>query len=202
MKRPISLTILALTATLSLFAVNAQSQNLLTNANFATDSLTPWVPFNTSNGTNGPLFPNVLTFSNQAGGPVYAAHFNVGEVNYDETQQGGGIDQAFQVITSGRYDVFANIGSETDKEANADAGTFSIIIDGTTIATKSLGAFSSANQIIATTLSGSVELTTGSHTEMLITRGYVAATGGVTPNECVTNLTVTLNPLAAAGSGR
>jgi hypothetical protein len=194
MERSISLRMLLVTASLSLFAANAHSQNLLTNGDFATFSLAPWVPFTTSNGTNGPNLPNVLKVNNQGGAPTYVAHFNVGEVDFDETQQGGGINQSFQVTTAGTYNVFATIGSQDDKdgEQNEDAGAFSILIDGVTVATKSLGAFGSAHQTIQSTLSGSVNLAAGSHTfEILITRDALAGQTA-TPNEAVTNLSVAL----------
>lgn len=189
MNRSKSFTTLVCIAALTLLAASAQAQNLLVNGNFATGSLAPWVPFTTSNGTNGQGLPNVLLFS----GGTWSAHFNVGEVNFDQTPQGGGLSQTFSVTSSGTYNFSANIASEDDGDGlvNADAGTFSVIIDGATLATKDLGGFSSPHQILRGTLTGSVSLTTGSHTfQIQITRVYISQRSN-TPIEVVTNLSVT-----------
>jgi len=188
MKRvPSLLTLCILTA---FFAVSAHAGNILVNGDFGTGSLTPWTPFTTSNGTNGSGLPNVVSFNTTGTGSSNSAHFNVGEVSFNKTQQGGGISQTVDATTAGMYSFFANIASQDDANGlvNSDAGTFSIVIDGTTDATDSLGAFASPHQIIRGTLSGSVDLTSGMHTfEILITRGFASA-GTATPDEYVTNL--------------
>jgi hypothetical protein len=172
------------------FAVTAQAGNILVNGSFGTGSLAPWTPFTTSNGTNGSGLPDVVMFNTTGTGATNSAQFNVGEVSFDRTQQGGGISESVTASASGMYSFFANIASQDDAngEVNSDAGTFSIVIDGTTDATDSLGAFSSPHQVILGTLSGSVDLTAGTHTfEILITRAFVSS-GTATPEEYVTNL--------------
>jgi hypothetical protein len=169
--------------------MSAQAQNLLVNGNFATGSLAPWVPFTTSNGTNGQGLPNVVLFS----GGTWSAHFNVGEVNFDQTEQGGGISQVFNVSSAGTYTYGANFASEDDTDGlvNADAGTFSLIIDGSTLATKALGGFTSPHQVLRGSFSGTTSLTAGSHTFAIqITRVYISERSN-TPTQGVTNLSVT-----------
>jgi|ERR1035441_414423 hypothetical protein len=190
MNRSTSLMTLVLVVAVTVFAGTAQAQNLLVNGNFATGRLAPWVPFTTSNGTNGNggHYPRVVMLNAMGAGVVYAAHFSVGVVDPFLCQfcsEGGGINQIVLVSTAGTYNFFADIGTAS-VAFNADAGTFSIVIDGATLASKSLGSIG-ANQVLRGTLSGSVSLAAGSHTfEVLITRAYTAI--AITPNELVGNI--------------
>lgn len=190
MNRARPLMTLSILAALTFFAVTAQAGNILVNGNFGTGSLAPWTPFTTSNGTNGSGLPDVVSFNTTGTGASNSAHFNVGEVSFDRTQQGGGLSQSVTVSSAGMYSFFANIASQDDANGlvNSDAGTFSIIIDGVTETSDFLGKFSSSLQIIRGTLSGSVNLTSGSHTfEIEITRAFISS-GTATPDEYVTNL--------------
>jgi len=189
MNRSTSLMALGLLATVTLFAATAQAQNLLANGTFTTGSLAPWTPVITLNGTNGAGLPNVVMFNNADGGVTYAAQFNVGQAISGTGQQGGGINQIFTVSTAGTYNFSAHIASST-KVGNAGAGTFSIGIDGTTLASISLGNIGS-NQILKHILSGSVSLTSGSHMfEVIITRDYTS--DNVTPHQTLTNISLSL----------
>lgn len=172
--------------------VTANAGNVLVNGDFQTGSLSPWTPFTTANGTNGTGLPDVVPFDTTGTGASLAAHFDVGEVNFTGLQEGGGIEQTFTLSSSGTYNFFANIASQDDADGqiNADAGTYSIIIDGTTLQSDSLGRFNSAFQIIRGTLSGSVNLAAGGHTfEVLITRGFLS-NGPSTPDEYVDNISL------------
>jgi hypothetical protein len=173
--------------------VMARGTNLLTNGDFETGSLTPWTVFTTSsNGTNGTALPAVNSFDTTGSGATLAAQFDVGEVTFTGVQEGGGLTQGFTAPSAGIYNFFANIASldDPDDDINGDAGTFSILIDGTTVTSDSLGAFVSANQIIRGTLSGSLSLTAGAHTfEILITRQFTS-NGTDTPQEFVDNISV------------
>jgi hypothetical protein len=167
----------------------------ITNGNFETGTLAGWTVFTTSNGTNGAGLPDVVSFNTTGSGASDAAQFDVGEVNFDSTQQGGGLSQMITAPVSGAYTLAEDFASQDDAngEINGDAGTFSIIIDGTTVATDSLGGFATANQILRGSFDLSVNLTAGSHTiETEITR--VFTTGGIaTPDEYIDNISLTPN---------
>jgi hypothetical protein len=117
------------------------SANLVANGDFATGDFTDWTLFTTSNGTLGPSpNPQVVMFNVTGGGAQNAAKFNVGEVNFDETQQGGGI---FQDITTsaGLLDFSAAIASFASGSTggNDSAGVFSVLLNGVVEATEDLG---------------------------------------------------------------
>jgi len=117
-------------------------------------------------------------------------------VSFTGQPEGGGLNQTFVLGAPGVYSFFANIGSQDDADGqiNGDAGTYSILIDGTTLASDDLGGFLTVNQINLGTLSGLVSLSAGPHTlEVLITRDF---TGGATasPDEYVDNISLSAVP--------
>jgi hypothetical protein len=187
----------ALGVLIAVCAQNAKATSVLTNGDFQTGDLTSWAPFVTANGSNGPSLPNVVSFNTTGSGASLAAHFNVGEVNLTHLPEGGGLSQTFILGTPGVYSFFANIGSQDDANGiniNGDAGTYSILIDGTTLASDFLGSFNTVNQIILGTLSGSVSLSAGPHTfEVLITRDFTGGTSG-SPDEYVDNISLSAVP--------
>src|SRR5215469_6911480 len=105
----------------------ASAGPILVNGDFQTGDLTGWTTFTTSNGTNGAGLPNVVSFDTTGSGASLAAHFNVGAVNVDGTEQGGGLDQSFNIATAGTYPFFLDIASQDDSDGqiNSNAGTFS-----------------------------------------------------------------------------
>src|ERR1039458_10261511 len=147
-------------------AVTAQAGNILSNGDFQTGTLPPWTPFTTTNGTNGAGLPDVVFFNTTGTGPSLAAQFDVGEVAYTGLPEGGAIDESFTLSSGGTFTFFANIASQDDANhlVNADAGTYSILIDGVPLASDNLGGFSSVDQILMGTLSGSVSLSAGAPT--------------------------------------
>ena len=183
----------ALGVLIAVGAQNAKATSVLTNGDFETGDLTGWTPFVTSNGSNGAGLPDVVSFNTTGSGASLAAHFNVGEVNFTMLPEGGGLSQTFILGAPGVYSYFANIGSQDDANGiniNSDAGTYSILIDGTTLASDSLGGFATVNQIILATLSGTVSLSAGPHTiEVLITRDFTSL-GAETPDEYVDNISL------------
>jgi hypothetical protein len=77
--------------------------DLITNGDFQTGTLAGWTVFTTSNGSDGAGLPNVVSFNTTGGGASDAAQFNVGEINFDRTPQGGGLSQTIIAPVSGSY---------------------------------------------------------------------------------------------------
>ncbi len=157
----------------------AKATPILADGDFQTGLSTSWTAFTTANGSTGGS-PNVASFNTTGWGASLAAQFSVGEVTYTGLPEGGGIDQDFTLSAGGTFDFFANIASQNVFiSPNADAGTYSILIDGVTLASDSLGSFGypctgDCDQIITGTLGGSVALAAGVHTfEVLITRDFL-----------------------------
>jgi hypothetical protein len=155
----------------------AKAASISVSGDFQAVTLMPWTAFTTANGTiDGG--PNIVSFDTGSGASL-AAEFSVGEVTYTGLPEGGGIDRSFTLSSGGTFEFFTSIASQNLYTLpNADAGTFSILVDGAMLASDSLGGFTypctgGCNQMITGALSGSVVLTPGVHTfEVLITRDF------------------------------
>jgi hypothetical protein len=166
------------------------------NGNFATGDLTGWTVFTTTNGTNGTLngtpLPNVVSFNTTGSGASNSAHFNVGSISTPGTQEGGGLMQTVS-LAAGSHTLTGNFASQNDPSGgnNRDAGTFSVLVDGSTVFSKSLGAFFQSNDVIRGTFDATFSTTAGAHDfEFLITRAFTSDDTS-TPQEYLTNLSVT-----------
>ncbi len=83
---------LVLVALLALVAAQAGATNLIVNGSFQTGDFTGWTLGTTSNGTAGAGFPVVAAWPL---GGMNAWEGEVGEVNFDGTQQGATLTQSF-----------------------------------------------------------------------------------------------------------
>ena len=173
----------------------AHAGNILLNGDFETGNINNWTFFTTTNGDLGcPNFCGVALFDTTGTGATNALKLNVGS-SAGGVSNGGGISQTINLATSGIYSFFANIASQDDVsgQINGSPGTFSILIDGTTLATNTLGGgggFSTSFQIFTGTLSGAVNLTSGSHSfQVLVTRPF-ANGGNATPQQYVDNISL------------
>ena len=163
---------------------------IVTNGDFATGNFAGWTLFTTPNGTlglSGSGLPAVTSFNVTGSGAQNAATFNVGEVNFDGTQQGGGITQSV-TLPGGSISFSANI-AVASPLGNFEGGVFSVLLDGVTEDTLDIGPTFS-NPVIRNTLSFTATESAGAHTlEILITRPFT--TSGITPEQFITNIAIT-----------
>lgn len=159
----------------------ASAAELIINGNFS-NGLTGWAAYTTSNGTIG---TPVATSFDVTGDNVAdtAARLQVGEVNFDQVQRGGGLFQQFTLAEAGLVDFSVAFASEAPNQ-NLSGGRFSLLIDGVEGA-----AFDTAAMAEGTTKRGTLSfssvLSSGVHTYSLqATRPYI--TGG-TPFQYFTN---------------
>jgi hypothetical protein len=168
---------------------------IVTNGDFATGDFTGWTLFTTSNGSLGPAgsgLPAVTSFNVTGSGAQNAATFNVGEVLFDSTQQGGGITQTV-TLPGGLISFSANIAAQGGSGPNAEGGVFNVLLDGITEDTLDIGPINPNPAIIRDTLSFTTAETAGAHTlEILITRPFLNSVGAeVTPDQFITNIAIT-----------
>jgi hypothetical protein len=171
---------LVLLALFAFVAAQAGAANLIQNGSFQTNDFTDWTIGTTSNGTWGSGFPIVTGWPL---GGMNAAEGQVGEVNFDGTQQGGTLTQTFQSTGGAATEtlLWAAMGT-----GNADGGEFTMILNGTQIAQFDTGTI---NGLLNGTLTASAPLVAGTNTlEIEVTRRFIS-TGG-TPFQWVTGVDV------------
>src|SRR5207248_5109204 len=133
---------------------------------------------------NAGAAPTVSSFDTTGSGASNAAQFNVGQTPTGSGSQGGGIFQTV-ALTVGNYVFTADFASYS-ASANADCGTFSMELNGSSYFTYSSGSCLAGTtvrdhmtrQIYIFGGGGSLEL------RFLITRHYMAAVNS-TPNQYI-----------------
>jgi hypothetical protein len=192
-KRYMPLVVVAL---LALVAAQAGATNLIQNGSFQNNDFSNWTVGTTSNGTWGTGFPVVSPWP--LGGGLNAAQGEVGEVNFDATQQGGTLIQTFQ--STGGAATESLLWAATDPfGGNADGGQFTMILNGTIIAQFDSGSINQ-NQTLSGTLSASAPLLAGTNTlEIDITRRFITEPND-TPFQFVTGVDVEGNGVPEPGS--
>jgi len=169
--------------------VSTANAAIVTNGDFATGNFAGWTLFNTSNGSldpSGSGLPAVTSFNVTGAGAQNAATFQVGEVVFDSTQQGGGITQTV-TLPGGLINFSAGIAALGGINfANAEGGVFSALLDGVTEDTLAIGQIG-PNAVIRDMLSFTTTESAGTHAlEILITRPFINSTG--TPEQFITNI--------------
>lgn len=192
MKRYMPLVLLALFA---LVAAQAGATNLIQNGSFQNNDFSNWTIGTTSNGTWGTGFPVVAGWPL---GGMNAAQGEVGEVNFDGTQQGGTLTQTFQ--STGGAATESLLWAATDPfGGNADGGQFTMILNGTIIAQIDSGGINQG-QTLNGMLSASVPLLAGTNTlEIDVTRRFITLPND-TPFQFVTAIDVEGNGVPEPGS--
>ena len=182
MKRYMPLVLVAL---LALVAAQAGATNLIVNGSFQTGDFTGWTLGTTSNGTAGAGFPVVAAWPL---GGMNAWEGEVGEVNFDGTQQGATLTQSF-TAAAGSADHLYRLGSTAPYAGNADGGEFTILLNGTQIAQYDSGSINQG-QTLNGILSGTGSLVAGTNTLQIdITRKYISV-ADLTPLQYVTGIDV------------
>ena len=180
----------------------ARATELVSNGSFATGTLADWTLVTTANGSLGHSpYPDVTSFNVTGTGATNAAKFQVGQLNfagYGSTPAGGGISQSI-TTTAGSLDFSADIAAYNSNSvgSNAQAGIFSVVLDGVTEDTVSLGSIPSG-QTFRGTLSFDTTVSAGPQTlEILMTRPYTNTLEGdtspldATPFQYVTGISAT-----------
>jgi hypothetical protein len=174
----------------------AANAAIVTNGDFATGDFTGWTLFTTPNGSlggSGSGLPAVTPFNVTGSGAQNAATFEVGEVVFDGTQQGGGITQTV-TLPGGSISFSASIaalGDTTVDSSNAEGGVFNVLLDGITEDTLAIGPIN-PNAVIRDTLSFTTTETAGAHSlEILITRPFLNDGAGASPDQFITNIAIT-----------
>jgi len=181
----IKTSVLLLVAVL-LFVVPAGAANLIQNGNFQTGDFTDWTIGATSNGTWGQGFPVVTGWPL---GGMNAAEGEVGEINFDNTFQGGTLSQTFLSGAGAATLSFDWAAMGDGIHTNADGGNFELILDGITLANFDVGSIG-PNDLLNGTLSANTTLTAGTHTlEIDVLRPYQSVQGN-TPYQYVTGVDV------------
>jgi len=185
---------LVLLALFALVAAQAGATNLITNGDFSS-GFSNWTIGTTSNGSWGSGYP--ITTGWPLGG-TQSAQGEVGEVNFDGTQQGGTLTQTFN--SAGGAATVSLDWAVMGPGGNADGGEFTILINGTQVAQFDSGSIN-GNQLYNGVLSGNIaNLNAGANTiEIDVTRRYITVPNG-TPFQWVTGVDVEGNGVPEPGS--
>jgi hypothetical protein len=179
-----------------LFTTAETAPAQLINGDFETGEFTDWTLFNTTHGGSA-ITPQVVQFDTAGPGmPSYSAEFEVGvtsgAIGGGGLGQGSGIYQ-YVPLDAGQLSVSLDIAARVQC-ANADAGSFELLLDGTAVDSHAFGLVYGAETTLRSTLSYSGAVTAGTHEIAIETlRGY--ATDGCTPFQYLANISLSVTPV-------
>ena len=174
------------------FVGRGHAAPLLVNGDFEAGDLSGWSVSTTANGLLGT--PQVLEADMRAGVRSRALRLVAGQAEYAEGQaEGGSISQRFEVNTDGLYRISADFAVLGRQYANHDAGTFSLLLDGITVATRSLGGIDQQGTLLGS-LDYSGALSAGQHDlAILVTRTFLSVESN-TPIQLLDNVAISAVP--------
>jgi hypothetical protein len=176
---------LVLIALLAVFAAQVGATNLIVNGSFQSGDFTGWTLGTTPNGTAGAGFPVVTAWPL---GGANAWEGEVGEVNFDGTQQGATLTQSFN-SAGGAATLSLDWLASAPFAGNADGGEFTMILNGVEVAQIDSGGINQG-QMLNGLLTANANLNAGSNTlEIDITRKYISVSD-LTPLQYVTGIDV------------
>jgi len=152
--------------------------NLLTNSAFQTGDLSGWTTYTTANGTIGST-PIAVELDNTGLGSSRSVQFIVGQVvAVGALQRGGGIFQNVFMPADDNLNFSMDIASAgTDVSGNADAGTVSLLFNGSSIAVHDFGGIA-MNAIERASFNVAIPVSAGNHEiRVEILRGFTTKDG-------------------------
>ncbi len=175
-----------LLALLAVVAAQAGATNLIQNGSFQSGDFSNWTLGTTSNGSAGAGFPVVGPWP--LGGGLNSWQGEVGEVNFDGTQQGATLTQTF-TSAGGAATESLLWAVQSPFGGNADGGEFTMLLNGVQIAQFDSGSINQG-QTLNGTLSAAANLNAGTNTlEIDITRRFITVPE-LTPLQFVTGVDV------------
>ena len=135
---------------LAMLIASANAQSFV-NGDFQTGDFTGWTIANTANGHS--TVQSVDSFDVTGGGASLAGHFAVGQVNFQSGDHEGITITQNLNLTGGVAYTFAFDWASSDPSGNADGGTYTLIVNGASIASHATGSITGGVPIRGT-LSG------------------------------------------------
>ena len=185
-----------LVALLAVFALQASADQLIVNGSFQSGDFSNWTLGTTPNGTAGVGYPVVSPWP--LDNNINAWEGEVGEVNFDGTQQGATLSQVF-MSAGGAATLSLDWAVSAPFSGNSDGGEFTMLLNGVQIAQYDTNNIDQG-QVLNGTLMANGNLNSGANTlEIDITRRYISVQD-LTPLQYVTNIDVEGNPVPEPGS--
>lgn len=183
--------------TFAMSALGSQAAPTVSNGDFESGDLGDWHVYTTANGVSGEV--QVVSFDTVGGVTSNALRLDVGQANYTlDIDEGAGIFQGFFAQTASQYVLSADIATLATPSSNADGGTFSLILDGTVVASQAFGGIMPSTTNRAS-LNYTGLLEAGTHElRVQVTRKFV--TSEFTPYQFIDNVSVSTVPEPVSGA--
>lgn len=203
---------LACAAVLSVSAVSAQAQELITNGDFET-GLTGWTSYTTANGTiaeipslpgaPAPQSASVVAFDVTGAGSSNALFLNAGKYlpPYGAApQEGGGVSQTFVTTVDGVATFSADVAAYYSRSSlSSGFGLMTVLLDGVVMDSYDFDQLLNGPVTLRGTLDFTTSLTAGEHTIALQATRFYAPGRGIASqyfDNVSFNLTAVPEPMA------